>query len=143
MEPTRGSSSSNTVQPNRAHQNEYDSTNETFEGSSSSVQWQPKAGFAHRNNPQLAHIHVVAGSEWSEELEQSQNGSVDCAVEVQVVVQQTQPVKVCLTGQQLLALMHACMLFGTAAASSSGASIIAQCCPRFQTAHSLHHSCSS
>jgi hypothetical protein len=143
MEPTRGSSSSNTLQLGRA-QNESVDNNESFGGSSSSVQWQPKAGaFAHRHNPQLAHIHVVAGSEWSEESEQSQNGSVDCAVEVQVVVQQTQPVKVCLTGQQLPALVHVCMLFVTAATYFSDTCCVAKCCPPIQTAHSLHLSCSS
>lgn len=63
-------------------------------GSSSSVQWHKPAAAQLRNNPHLAHIHVLAGSDWSDELSQSQTGSIDCEVQVQVVVQPTEPVKV-------------------------------------------------
>lgn len=71
-------------------------------GSSSAVSWKParpkqQASFS----PGLAHVHCVAGGAepWNDELANIKTGSIDCAVEVQVVVQQT-PVKVCLTEQQ-------------------------------------------
>jgi hypothetical protein len=71
-------------------------------GHSSAVQWQQKP-VAHRNNLHLAHNQVVAGSDWSDELTQTQTGSIDCAVEVQLVVPTQTQVKVGsdLTGQQL------------------------------------------
>lgn len=60
-------------------------------GCSSAVHWQPKAPSFLRHH---AHVHRLAGTEaWNDAVKQSQNGSIDCAVEVQVVVQQQTEVK--------------------------------------------------
>jgi len=69
-------------------------------GSSSAVSWKPRPKQQASFSPGLAHVHCVASADpWNDELANIKTGSIDCAVEVQVVVQQT-PVKVCLTEQQ-------------------------------------------
>lgn len=62
---------------------------DTLCSSSSAVQWQQqqqKPELHFRANPHLSHIHVLASSNSYNELtQQSQSGSIDCAVSVEVI----------------------------------------------------------
>jgi hypothetical protein len=65
----------------------------TICSTSSGVQWQQqqKPELHHRANPHLAHIHVLASSDSYDSLtQQSQSGSIDCAVSVEVICPGTQ-----------------------------------------------------
>lgn len=92
MEDDQPSSSSNLCQ-----QDEPDKCSEAY-GASPSVEWAKlgnQAAAARPNTRHAAHIHILAGPDWSDggsSQAQSQTGPVDCSVEVQVVV--PQPVKV-------------------------------------------------
>lgn len=95
MDPGSSSSSSSSKRAEDVEGGAKD--HDTICRTSTAVQWQQqqKPELHHRANPHLAHIHVLASSDSYDSLtQQSQSGSIDCAVSVEVICPGTRETEV-------------------------------------------------